>query len=249
MTTFRCEALEKEFDGIQALDNVSLQIIPETITAVIGPNGAGKTTLLNVFTGFMRPDHGRCFLGSHETTNCPPHRIAGLGIARTFQDIRLVQQLSVIENVLLAVPRQRREKLLPALFAFGGEDEETRTHDLAMQHLRLLGLDAKADDLANELSYGQQKLLTLGCCLATEAHTLLLDEPVAGIHPEVAGQILDFIRHLKEKGRTVLFVEHDIGAVRSIATTVIVMDQGKIIAQGPPEEILDRPEIVEAYLG
>jgi ABC-type branched-subunit amino acid transport system ATPase component len=244
----RCQGLTKTFDGVQALDEVRLDFPSEEITAIIGPNGAGKTTLLNVLTGFLRPDGGRCFLGEREITHLPPHRIARFGVVRTFQDLRLILQVSVLDNVLLACPRQRGEHLLAALLRFGVAAEEARNREEAMQLLRFVGLEEKANELAGELSYGQQKLLTLACCLATEARILLLDEPVAGVHPEMASRILDLLRQLHEEGKHVVFIEHDIAAVRQAADLVIVMDEGKIIAQGQPSEVLEKPEIMEAYL-
>jgi len=249
MQSLRCQGLFKLFDGVRALAGVGLQFPSSGIVAVIGPNGAGKTTLLNVLTGFLRPDAGRCFLGDRETTHLAPHRIAQLGVARTFQDLRLISQVSTLENILLARPRQRGETLLGALFRVGVAAEEARNREEAMRLLRFVGLEENAAELAGELSYGQQKLLTLACCLATKARILLLDEPVAGVHPEMVSHILGLLRQLRDDGKLVVFIEHDIASVRQIADLVIVMDEGKIIAQGPPGEVLGRPEIMEAYLG
>jgi len=244
----RCERLTKAFDGVHALSSLSLSFPENQIIGIIGPNGAGKTTLINVLTGFIRPDSGHCFLDEGETTRLAPHRIARMGVARTFQDLRLILQLHTVDNVLLARPRQRGERLLPALLRFGVKQDEARNREEAMRLLKFVGLEEKAAELAGELSYGQQKLLTLACCLATEAKILLLDEPVAGVHPEMASRILDFLRQLRDDGKLIIFIEHDIGAVRQIADQVIVMDEGKIIAQGIPNEVLDRDEIAEAYL-
>lgn len=249
METFRCDGLCKSFDGIHALASVHLQFPPSGIVAVIGPNGAGKTTLLNILTGFLCPEAGHCFLGNREITALSPHRIAQLGVARTFQDLRLILQTSALENVLLARPCQKGERMLAALLRFGVAEEEARNREEALRLLRFVGLAEKADDLAGELSYGQQKLLTLACCLATEARILLLDEPVAGVHPEMISHILGLLRKLRDDGKLVVFIEHDIGAVRQVADRVVVMDEGKVIAQGTPHEVLERPEIMEAYLG
>lgn len=246
---FRCESLSKSFDGIRALDGVTLSLPSSGITAIIGPNGAGKTTLFNVFNGFLRPDRGRCFLGETETTRRAPHRIARLGVARTFQDLRLISLVSVLDNVLTACPKQRGERLLPALTRAGVKKEEATNEVKAMELLRFVGLEEKAQTPAGELSYGQQKLLTLAVCLATEAWILLLDEPVAGVAPAMVEQILDRLRKLREKGKMILFIEHDIEAVRQIADHVIVMDDGKIVTKGPPADVLVKPEIMETYLG
>jgi ABC-type branched-subunit amino acid transport system ATPase component len=139
--------------------------------------------------------------------------------------------------------------LLPALFRFGVTAEEARNHDEAIRWLKFVGLDSAAKELAGELSYGQQKLLTLACCLATDARILLLDEPVAGVHPEMVSKILNLLGQLRDTGKQIVFIEHDLSAVRQVANHVIVMDEGKIIAQGKPSEVLERPEIIEAYVG
>jgi ABC-type branched-subunit amino acid transport system ATPase component len=244
----RCAGLSKSFDGVRALAEVCLELPSSGIVAVIGPNGAGKTTLLNVLTGYVRPDAGRCFLGDAELTRLPPHQIARLGIARTFQDLRLISLISVLENVLLARPNQKGERLFRALLRFGVAEEEETNRMEALGSLRLVGLERMASDLAGTLSYGQQKLLTLACCLATEARILLLDEPVAGVHPDMVRRILDLLEGQKAMKKLVVFIEHDIAAVRQVADLVIVMDDGKVIAHGVPADVLERPEILEAYV-
>jgi ABC-type branched-subunit amino acid transport system ATPase component len=249
MNALRCEKLCKAFDGVHAVDDVTVEFPVSGITAVIGPNGAGKTTLLNILTGFLRPNSGRCLLGERETTCLPPHRIARLGVARTFQDLRLISQVSVLDNVMLARPNQRGERLIPALLRWGVVREEKANREEALRLLRFVGLETQAGELAGELSYGQQKLLTLACCLATEARVLLLDEPVAGVAPEMATQVLGLLRQLRDQGKLIVFIEHDMEAVRQVADLVIVMDDGKVIAQGPAHDVLERPEIMEAYLG
>lgn len=249
MNAFRCEKLTKSFDGINALNGVSLNFPVSGITAIIGPNGAGKTTFVNVLTGFFQPNAGRCFLGEKETTLLPPYRIARLGVARTFQDLRLISQVSVFDNVMLACPNQCGERLLPALLRYSVAFEEKRNREETMRLLEFIGLADKALDPAGELSYGQQKLLTLACCLATKANLLLLDEPVAGVAPEMVSRILELLQNLRDNGMLIVFIEHDIEAVRQVADLVVVMDQGKIIAQGSANDVLERSEIMEAYLG
>ena len=249
MDTIRCHRLCKSFDAVYAVTDVTLEL-PETgVVAIIGPNGAGKTTLLNLLTGFLRPDSGRCILGGQEITQLAPHRIARLGVGRTFQDLRLIEQVSGLENVMLARPNQRGEGLLAALLRFGVAKEEAANRQEAMRLLRFVGLADKAAELAGKLSYGEQKLLTIACCLATEARILFFDEPVTGVHPEIAGQILDLLCRITDNGKLVVFIEHDISAVRRVADLVIVMDDGRVIIQGPPSEVLERPEILEAYVG
>lgn len=245
----RCENLRKSFGGVQALASLSFQFPTSGIVAIIGPNGAGKTTLLNVVTGFLRPSTGKAFLGEHELTSLPAHKIARCGIARTFQDLRLITQVSVLENVLLARPNQKGERLWRALFRFGVAVEETKNHEAAMHWLKFVGLDGAAKHPASALSYGQQKLLTLACCLATEAPILCLDEPIAGVHPEMIDRILGVLRELRSMNKLVVFIEHDIASVRQVADSVVVMDHGEIIAQGEPRDVLERPKIIEAYVG
>ena len=248
MDTFRCENLSKAFGGVRALINFSIDLPCAGVVAIVGPNGAGKTTLINILSGFIHADTGRCFIGKCETTHYPPHQIARLGVARTFQDLRLIFQLSSLENVLLARPHQRGEYLLAALLRFGVTSEESQNRDAAIQLLDYVGLKDQVFNLAGELSYGQQKLLSLACCLAQEARILLLDEPVAGVHPEMISRILTLLENTKRLGKLVIFIEHDMMAVRQVADLVIIMNGGRRIAQGPPNEILKQPEILEAYL-
>lgn len=248
MEPLRCEGLKKAFNGIQALTDVTLQFPTYALTAIIGPNGAGKTTLLDVFTGFTDPDAGKCFVGMRDTSHLSPYRIARLGVARTFQNLRLILQVSVLENVMLARPNQRGETLWAALSRFRVSKEEKNNREASMSLLRSVALEGKANELAGELSYGQQKMLSLAACRATEAPILLLDEPVSGVHTEMATRILDLLTEMKNEGRLVVFVEHDIAAVRRIADHLIVMDHGKIIAEGAPTDVLQRPEIMEAYV-
>jgi branched-chain amino acid transport system ATP-binding protein len=244
----RCESLSKSFDGVLALDSLTLRLPESGIAAVIGPNGAGKTTLLNVVTGFLRPDGGRCFFGEQEITRKGPHEIARLGLARTFQDLRLIRLISVLDNVMLARPSQSGERLWRALTRIGVREEEWRNRQEAERLLDFVGLTEKAKEPGGELSYGQQKLLTLACCLATEARVLLLDEPVAGVHPDMGQRILGLLEQLRDAGKLIVFIEHDMGSVKQVADVVYVMDHGKLIAQGPPDDVLERPEIMEAFV-
>ncbi len=249
MSLLRAEHVVKKYGGVVALDDVSVTFPEVGITAIIGPNGAGKTTLVNVLSGFARPDSGRCFWGKEELTVLPPHRIAGMGIVRTFQNPRLVRLLTGLDNVILARPGQKGELFFGAMAGDSVTAEESANQTSARVYLRTVGLKHKASELAGQLSYGEQKLLTLACCLATEARVLLLDEPVSGVHPQMATQVLGVLRELRELGRLVVFIEHDLSAVRRVADSVIVMDEGRIIAAGNPRDVLELPEIVEAYVG
>jgi len=248
MTTLKCVGVGKSFDGVHALTDLNLDFPPSGVVAIIGPNGAGKTTLFNVMTGFVHPEFGQVFLGERELTHLPPHAIARLGIARTFQELRLISQSPALENVLLARPNQKGERLVPALLRFGVAAEEAQNRCEALRWLRFVRLQDAADCLAGELSYGQQKLLNLACCLATDAPILLLDEPVTGIHPEMVLHISDLLCQLRGLGKQIVLIEHNIAFVRQVADHVIVMDGGEIISEGRPSDVLERPEIFEAYV-
>lgn len=245
----RCERLIKTFDGVRALDAFDMEFPDAGIVAIVGPNGAGKTTLIDVICGVIRPDGGRVMLGSEELTGLCPQEVAALGIARTFQELRLIAQVPVMENVLLARPRQRGERLASALLSRRAKAEESANRSAAEAFLKAVGLEGRAVQLVRELSYGQQKLLSLACCIATEAEVLLLDEPVAGLDPNTRRDVLALLLRLRGDGRRILFIEHDMEAVRQVADQVIVMANGTVIAAGCPSEVLAQREIQERYLG
>ena len=240
--------LRKVFDGVIAVDNVSFAVEEQTITAIIGPNGAGKTTLFNLVTGFIPPEQGEVCLQGRSLNGTPPHKVARLGISRTFQDLRLLRQISVHDNLLLSCPNQIGEVFWHALFSRKVGSEEANNHEEARDLLDFVGLKDLTNEPAGNLSYGQQKLLSLACCLATKGKVLLLDEPVAGVHPDMAARILDLMVKLRDQGKTIVFIEHDIEAVRKVAGRVMVMDDGKVIASGSKGEVLAKAEIIEAYL-
>jgi len=249
VASLRCIGVSKSFGAVCAVRDVAV-VFPETgLVAMVGPNGAGKTTLLDLITGFSTPDTGRIYLGDTDITGVPPYQRVRQGVARTFQELRLLDHLSALENVALAFPGQRGEKLLGALLRIGTTREEERNRQKAAQILSTLGLSDHSGSLARTLSYGQRKLLALGRCLSTGARILLLDEPVAGLHPKARAEVLKVLLRLRKDGTLVVFVEHDIALVRSTAELVIAMGSGSVIAQGPPSQVLDRPEVVKAYLG
>jgi len=242
-----CHNLIKTFDGIRAVDGVSITVAPQQIVAIIGPNGAGKTTLFNLITGFLTPEAGSIYFKGRNITKLSPDKIARLGLARTFQDLRLIHQLTVLENVLLARPNPLGETWYGAIFG-RWQKNESKEREIAMHWLQFVGLVSQADEPAGALSYGQQKLLTLACCLASGADLLLLDEPVSGVAPATIERLVDYIRQLPEMGKTVVFIEHNLEVVEQLADWVVVMDEGKVISEGKWDVVSQDAKVLEAYL-
>ncbi|HYH84141.1 MAG TPA: ABC transporter ATP-binding protein [Pyrinomonadaceae bacterium] len=243
--------ITKRFDGVVALNHFSLTLKRTAITSLIGPNGSGKTTLFNIIMGLVQPEGGRVLFNSRELTGRPTHKIAGLGISRTFQDLRLFQKLTVMDNLLLASREQQGENFLYALSLFSSRSQARRLlleKSLAM--LEQFGLADKRDALVESLSYGQQKLLSLACCIAADAELLLLDEPAAGVSftliERMATLLDDFVRR---QGRTVLLIEHNLGFVVSVSDTIVVMDEGRKIAEGSASVVQSNEEVLRTYLG
>jgi ABC-type branched-subunit amino acid transport system ATPase component len=240
--------LLKSFDGVKAVAGLTLAVEERRITGVIGPNGSGKTTLFNVVCGFLAADGGNVQYKGHDIGGMAAHRIAGLGIGRTFQDLRLLRKVTVLDNVMLAFQRQAGEEVVHALMGWRTRREENAHKARATEWLDLVGLVDKAHNLAEALSYGQQKLLTIACCLAMEAELLLLDEPVAGIDPEMSQRVLALLTTLRSDGKTIFLIEHNLDAVRAVCDSVIVLDEGRKIAEGPPDAVMRDPAVLEAYL-
>ncbi len=241
--------LHKHFDGVKALAGFSCSLLEGEILGLIGPNGAGKTTLFNVISGFLTPDSGSVTLQGARLVGMPPHRIATAGVARTFQDLRLIRQLRVLDNVLLSFRNQPGERLGSIFFRGKScREQEAANRKEAMSLLDECGIAEKANDPAEDLSYGQQKLLSLVCCLAAKADLLLLDEPVAGIAPEMIEKMLKIIRALPKKGKSIMLIEHDLDAMTQVCDRVIFMDAGVKVSEGTLEEMRHDPKVIEAYI-
>jgi ABC-type branched-subunit amino acid transport system ATPase component len=241
--------LSKRFDGIRALAEFSCEVRRDEILGVIGPNGAGKTTLFNIVTGFIRPERGRVLRNGENVTGLAAYKLANRGMARTFQDLRLIRQISVLDNVLVSFRGQPGESLVNIFFRWRMcKQHEALNREKAIRLLGEAGIAEKAGEPAENLSYGQQKLLSIVSCLAADADLLLLDEPVAGIAPEMREKILGIIRGLPAQGKSVILIEHDLDAVMTTCDRVIFMDAGRKVCEGTPEEVRNDPRVIEAYI-
>lgn len=238
------------FDSLKALNQLTMNVPLGDITSVIGPNGAGKTTLFNVITGVRRPDNGTVKYKGHELTRLSPQDVVKLGLCRTFQDVRLFNRLPVLDNVLVSIPDQPGENIFGALFTWRENSRSTRKNkERAMELLEFVGMEQFANTLAEDLSYGQQKLVALARILATDADTLLLDEPASGLDASKIEQMLVLVNKLVDMGKTILLIEHNIDLVIDVSDRVIVMHEGQVIVEGTPQEVVADDRVLEAYLG
>jgi branched-chain amino acid transport system ATP-binding protein len=241
--------LHKSFGGVDAVHNCTFKVEQNSITALIGPNGAGKTTVFNMITGFVKPDSGAIRFKGSSLLGLKTFERSNLGIARTFQLIRLFPKLTVMENLLLA-EHQEGERFFSAIFSPGKvRDEERKKRKRCLGFLKIVGLESKANELAENLSYGQQKLVEIARVLATESELILLDEPVAGVNPTMRERIKKVLVELQEKGKTILLIEHDMRFVMDVCDEVVVLDYGKEIAVGAPAQVMKDRRVLEAYLG
>jgi branched-chain amino acid transport system ATP-binding protein len=241
----------RSFGGVRAVDGASLDVEAGSITSLIGPNGAGKSTLFNIVSGFLRAEAGTISFEGRRIDRLPPHRIAQAGLVRTFQTARALARMTVLDNVVLAAPRQPGERLVRNVVgAASTRRREREVRARAHELLELVRLDRHADDLAATLSGGQRKLLDFARVLMTEPRLVLLDEPMAGVNPVLRGELLEHVVSLREShGVTVLLVEHDLEVVMGVSDRVVVMSNGAVIASGPPDGVRSDARVVDAYLG
>lgn len=227
--------VKKSFAGVLALNGVSFSVPQRSMFGLIGPNGAGKTTLINVINGVYKPDGGEIHFGTTRLDDMAIYDIAQLGISRTFQVARIFRRMSVLENMVA-----------PTIFL---KERSETLKNRVMELLDFVGLSGKRDQYAFELSGGQQKLLEFARALVTDPQLVLMDEPFAGVHPEIKAQLIDNIKELNEKGKTFIIVSHDMRSISDLCTHVVVLNFGEKLTEGPPEEVLTDEQVIEAYLG
>lgn len=249
MDILKTKSIAKNFDGVHAVDGLSINFEKGKITGLIGPNGSGKSTLINLLTGVIQMDGGLVVIGnSEEVKNLLSHEVVDYGITRTFQNVRLFEQMPVLDNILVVLTKRN---VFSSLF----ETHKKFHLGKAEEVLQKVGLWEKRNELAKNLSYGQRKLLEIGRVLAmqngdgVESNIFFFDEPFAGLFPEMIKIVTSVIKELRDKGKTVILVEHNMDLIRELSDHIFVLDAGKLLAEGNPADVLVRRDVVEAYLG
>ena len=243
------DRVRRAFGGLTAVAVEHLEVQRGVITALIGPNGAGKTTLFNLLTGFDAADSGTWTFNGRPLAGMAAHRVARQGVVRTFQLTKALAKLSVIDNMKLGATNQRGERFWEAVLPFRWRDQEIEIEERADELLARFKLDRMRDEFAGTLSGGQRKLLEMARALMVQPQVVMLDEPMAGVNPALTQSLLGHVKQLRDDGMTVLFVEHDMDVVRDISDWVVVMALGRIIAEGPPDDIVRNQDVIDAYLG
>ncbi|PIS04903.1 MAG: ABC transporter ATP-binding protein [Candidatus Buchananbacteria bacterium CG10_big_fil_rev_8_21_14_0_10_42_9] len=242
MNALKTKNLDKHFDGVKAVDNLSVGIQKGLITGIVGPNGSGKTTLINTLSGMLRMDGGAVEISDVKLSRIKPHHVPSYGITRTFQNVRLFEQMTVLDNILVVLT----ERNLVSAFFEKHNDFHLKKAEATLRHV---GLWEKRNQLASNLSYGQRKLLEIARAMVMDTDIYLFDEPFAGLFPEMVKIVSTTLKQLRTENKTVILVEHDMSIIRELCDHVIVMDAGKLLTEGNPEKVLNQKEVIEAYLG
>jgi branched-chain amino acid transport system ATP-binding protein len=251
MTLLNIQEMTKRFGGLVALDALNIEVKEKSIHSIIGPNGAGKTTFFNCLTGFYRPEEGEVMFQDNSIVGLSPDRIVYKGIARTYQNIRLFPTVTALENVMIGYHVHLKSGFLgPILGLKSTIKEEAKAKEVAFDLLKYVKMEGKEETLAKNFPYGEQRRLEMARALASQPKLLLLDEPTAGMNPRETQDMMDFIEHMREElGITIILIEHQMRVVMNISDIVTVLDYGKMIAEGLPEEIKSNKTVIEAYLG
>jgi branched-chain amino acid transport system ATP-binding protein len=249
--TLYADHITIKFGGLTAVSDVTFSIAPKSVVSLIGPNGAGKTTFFNVLTGLYEPTEGAVFLEGTDITGEKPHKRAAMGLARTFQNIRLFNLMTAEENVMVAMHSHLRAGILGTVFRMPAQRREEReARDAARELLEFVGIGKAEGELARNLSYGDQRRLEVARALALRPKVLLLDEPTAGMNPQESATFVEFVYRVRdEKDLSVLLIEHDMSVIMQVSERITVLDRGLLIAEGTPDDIRNNQQVIEAYLG
>jgi len=244
------KGLSKYFGGLKAVNNVNLHVKKGEIMSIIGPNGAGKTTFFNLVTGFLQPTRGRVFYKGEDITYLKPYEIANKGVVRTFQKTKIFPDLTVAQAVMVGFHQHLKSGFLQILInSVGVRKEEKEFREKAVEIVKFVGLDKRENTLAKNLSYGEQRLLEIAVALGANPELFLLDEPTAGMNPYESRKVIDLIYRIRDRGTTIILIEHDMNVVMGISERIVVFNHGEKIAEGSPAQIRQNKEVIKAYLG